>query len=42
MKSKHIDAYGKEIADSNVDSYHYNDTVFHKSTVTASAKTVTY
>jgi len=40
MKSKHI-ANGKKIAICDFRDYHFFDNFFHKSKVTASAKTVT-
>ena len=40
MKSKHIATYGKETANSGFDNYHCFDIVFHKSTITAPARTV--
>ena len=39
MKSKHC-TYGKEAAYSTFCSYHSNDTIPHKRTITASGKTV--
>jgi len=40
MKSKHIATYGKKTAHSSFDSNHLDDTVSHKSTITAPARTV--
>lgn len=40
MKSKHIVTYGKEIAICSFDNYRYIDNFHHKSTITASGKTV--
>ena len=40
MKSKHIVTYGKEIAFFSFDNYRYIDNFHHKSTITASGKTV--
>jgi len=40
MKSKHIVTYGKEIAICSFDNYRYIDNFYHKSTITASGKTV--
>ena len=40
MKSKHVVTYGKEIAFCSFDDYRYIDNFHHKSTITASGKTV--
>ena len=40
MKSKHIAIYGKEIAVCDFRDYPVTDNLFHKSRITASAKTV--
>ena len=40
MKSKHIATYGKKIVICNFRDYSYTDNLFHKSRITASAKTV--
>jgi len=37
MKSKHC-TYGEKITLCNFNSYHFNDIISHKSTITASAK----
>ena len=39
MKSKHC-TYGEKITLCNFNNYHFNDIVPHKSTITASGKTV--